>query len=56
MKIVKGSIKGGGRGVAIGRNVFQFKNPTAIARVIVEVVHKGKDLEDVMESVLSFNS
>ena len=53
LEVVKGSVEGGGKGVAIGRNVFQFKDPTAIARAIVEIVHKGRDVESVMESVLN---
>jgi predicted phospho-2-dehydro-3-deoxyheptonate aldolase len=43
LDMVKGSIRAGGAGVSIGRNVFQHKNPEIIVRKISEIVHgKGK--------------
>ena len=39
LDMVKGSIKAGGAGVSIGRNVFQHKNPEIIVRKISEIVH-----------------
>ncbi|RLF21159.1 MAG: fructose-bisphosphate aldolase [Thermoprotei archaeon] len=52
LEMVKGSIEGGGSGVAIGRNVFQFDDPTAMAQAIVEIVHKNRGVKEVMESIL----
>ncbi|MBN1496934.1 MAG: class I fructose-bisphosphate aldolase family protein [Spirochaetes bacterium] len=42
LDMVKGSIKAGGAGVSIGRNVFQHKNPEIIVRKISEIVHGTK--------------
>src|SRR2546426_2215870 len=35
------SIKPGGAGVSIGRNVFQHSTPTLMTRALVEIVHNG---------------
>jgi len=43
---VRGAIDAGGRGVAIGRNVFQHENPTAMTRALTLVVHKGLSVDD----------
>lgn len=39
LDMVRGSIRAGGAGVSIGRNVFQHKNPEIIVRKISEIVH-----------------
>jgi DhnA family fructose-bisphosphate aldolase class Ia len=40
------SIRAGGAGVAIGRNIFQDKNPTAMTKAISAIVHKGADVSE----------
>ena len=40
LKIVEDAMTAGAAGVAIGRNVWQHKNPAAIARSIAAVVHE----------------
>jgi DhnA family fructose-bisphosphate aldolase class Ia len=40
LKVVEDAMTGGAAGVAIGRNVWQHPNPSAIARSIQAVVHK----------------
>ena len=52
LSMVKGAIEGGGRGVAVGRNIFQYKDPTLMAKAVSEIVHKNRSVEDVMEEVL----
>jgi fructose-bisphosphate aldolase/2-amino-3,7-dideoxy-D-threo-hept-6-ulosonate synthase len=47
--MVRAALDAGGRGVAIGRNVFQHENPTAMTRALTLVVHKGASVEDAME-------
>lgn len=40
LKMVEDAMNGGAAGVAIGRNVWQHRNPAAIARSIAAVVHE----------------
>ena len=51
LQMVRSAIDAGGRGVAIGRNVFQHNNPTAMTRALTLVVHKGLSVEDAMEAM-----
>ncbi|MEM2905970.1 MAG: 2-amino-3,7-dideoxy-D-threo-hept-6-ulosonate synthase [Candidatus Bathyarchaeia archaeon] len=41
LEMVQASLEAGGRGVSIGRNVFQHENPTRMAQAIVGIVHQG---------------
>jgi len=41
LAMVRAAVDAGGRGVAIGRNVFQHENPTAMTRALTLIVHKG---------------
>ncbi len=47
LKDVKDAISAGAIGVAVGRNVFQHRNPELIARALRMVIHDGADVEDV---------
>jgi DhnA family fructose-bisphosphate aldolase class Ia len=47
--MVKGSIDAGGKGVSIGRNVFQHKDPTRMVRAISAIVHEGRNVEDALK-------
>lgn len=49
LEMIRGAIDAGGRGVAIGRNVFQHENPTKITRAITEIVHKNRTVEEALE-------
>ncbi|MDI6641484.1 MAG: 2-amino-3,7-dideoxy-D-threo-hept-6-ulosonate synthase [Elusimicrobiota bacterium] len=48
-KMVEGSLKAGGKGVSIGRNVFQHENPILIIKAISAMVHQGASVEDAMQ-------
>ncbi len=50
LQMVRDSLDAGGRGVAIGRNVFQAKDPTTAVRRIARVVHEGYDAHEAMRS------
>lgn len=52
LEMVKGSMEAGGRGVSIGRNVFQASDPEKMVRAISEIVHEGSTV-DVAEERLS---
>jgi predicted phospho-2-dehydro-3-deoxyheptonate aldolase len=41
LQMVSGSLKAGGAGVSIGRNVFQHENPTKMVEALSALVHKG---------------
>ncbi len=47
LKDVRDAILAGAIGVAIGRNVFQHKNPELIAKALRMIIHDGADVEDV---------
>jgi fructose-bisphosphate aldolase/2-amino-3,7-dideoxy-D-threo-hept-6-ulosonate synthase len=48
LQMVRDSIDAGGRGVAIGRNIFQATDPTNLVRKIARVVHEGFDADEAM--------
>jgi fructose-bisphosphate aldolase/2-amino-3,7-dideoxy-D-threo-hept-6-ulosonate synthase len=43
------SIKAGGSGLSIGRNVFQHENPTRIVKALSAIVHKGVSVEQALK-------
>ncbi len=45
LKMVLGSIRAGGVGVSLGRNIFQHKNPEAMSKAVGAIVHKGATIE-----------
>lgn len=49
LEMINGAITAGSRGVAIGRNVFQHKNPTKITKAITTIVHEGFTVEEALE-------
>jgi fructose-bisphosphate aldolase/2-amino-3,7-dideoxy-D-threo-hept-6-ulosonate synthase len=48
LQMVHDSIKAGGSGVSIGRNVFQHENPTKMVKAISEIVHKGAPVDEAL--------
>jgi fructose-bisphosphate aldolase/2-amino-3,7-dideoxy-D-threo-hept-6-ulosonate synthase len=48
LQMVRDSIDAGGRGVSIGRNIFQAKDPTDLVRKIARVVHEGYDVDEAI--------
>ncbi|MCJ7631338.1 2-amino-3,7-dideoxy-D-threo-hept-6-ulosonate synthase [Candidatus Bathyarchaeota archaeon] len=45
LRMVLGSIRAGGVGVSLGRNIFQHKNPEAMAKAVGAIVHKGATID-----------
>jgi fructose-bisphosphate aldolase/2-amino-3,7-dideoxy-D-threo-hept-6-ulosonate synthase len=45
--MIEGSLEAGGKGVAIGRNVFQAQDPTGLVQRIAKVVHEGASAEEL---------
>jgi len=49
LKMVYDSVKAGGKGVAIGRNVFQSPNPTGVANALAAIVHREASVEEALK-------
>jgi fructose-bisphosphate aldolase/2-amino-3,7-dideoxy-D-threo-hept-6-ulosonate synthase len=45
LQMVHESVKAGSAGLSIGRNVFQYENPTLITKALAAIVHKGASIE-----------
>ena len=45
---IRAAVDAGAAGVAMGRNVFQSPNPTAMARAVVAVVHAGASVNEAL--------
>ena len=48
LTMVSDAISVGGKGVAIGRNVFQHDNPTKIVRAIASIVHEKASVNEAL--------
>ena len=48
LEMVSDSIKAGGKGVSIGRNVFQHADPTAMTKALVAIVHEKASVEQAL--------
>ncbi len=46
--MVHDAMEAGAAGIAIGRNVWQHKNPVAIARSLAAIVHEGARVEEAL--------
>jgi fructose-bisphosphate aldolase/2-amino-3,7-dideoxy-D-threo-hept-6-ulosonate synthase len=55
LQITSESIKAGGAGLSIGRNVFQHENPTAMVKALSAIVHNGASVE-AAQKILGGNS
>jgi len=45
LQMVHDSIKAGGAGISIGRNVFQHENPTKMVKALSTIVHNGASVD-----------
>jgi fructose-bisphosphate aldolase/2-amino-3,7-dideoxy-D-threo-hept-6-ulosonate synthase len=50
LEMVYDSLQAGGKGVAIGRNVFQSEDPTKLVSRISKIVHHGMTADEALES------
>ncbi|MFP4171263.1 MAG: fructose-bisphosphate aldolase, partial [Methanomassiliicoccales archaeon] len=48
LQVADDSVKAGGAGVAIGRNVFQADDPTRMVRALSMIVHERRDVDEVL--------
>ena len=49
LQITEDSIKAGGAGLSIGRNVFQYGNPMLMVKALSAIVHDSVDVEKAMK-------
>jgi fructose-bisphosphate aldolase/2-amino-3,7-dideoxy-D-threo-hept-6-ulosonate synthase len=49
LEMVYNAVKAGCAGVSIGRNVFQHKDPKAMTRALVGIVHKGMNVKEALK-------
>jgi len=49
LEMVHGSLEAGGRGVSIGRNIFQHSNVRGIMRAVSDIVLRGATVEEAAE-------
>lgn len=46
LRMVYDSVQAGGAGVSIGRNTFQYENPTLMTKALSAIVHSGATVEE----------
>ncbi len=51
LEMVYDAINVGGAGIAIGRNVFQAKDPAKMTKALVEIVHNGMKPDEALEII-----
>jgi DhnA-type fructose-1,6-bisphosphate aldolase and related enzymes len=51
LRQVRSVVDAGGRGVVVGRNVFQHPNPRGVVRAVMAVVHEGAAPEEAVRLV-----
>jgi len=49
LQMVQDSVKAGGAGLSIGRNVFQHENPTLMAKALSAIVHKNASVNESLK-------
>jgi DhnA family fructose-bisphosphate aldolase class Ia len=51
LAMVKAAMDEGARGVAMGRNVWEHENPEGMVRALVQIIHKGADVDRAIKEV-----
>lgn len=51
LEMVSDSIKAGGAGISVGRNVFQHPNRTALVKALRTIVHEDYSVDEAMELI-----
>jgi len=49
LQMVSDSLKAGGAGVSIGRNVFQHENPTKMVKALSALIHRGASVSEALK-------
>jgi len=48
LETIKASLQAGGVGVAIGRNIFQAENPTAMTAAVAALLHRDASIDEAL--------
>ncbi len=51
LKMVKGAMDAGGKGIAAGRNIWQYKNPKAMARALSRIIKEHISVEEAAKEL-----
>lgn len=51
LRMVAGSIEGGGAGVSVGRNLWQHRDPAAVTRAVHRIVHDRVRVADALQDM-----
>lgn len=51
LRMVHEAIQAGGAGISIGRNVFQYRNPTTMVRALSAIVHKSATVSEGLKII-----
>jgi len=51
LEMVEKAMEAGAKGVSIGRNVFQAKDPEKMVRALAKIVHEGKSAKEALEEL-----
>ena len=51
LEVVKGSIEGGGKGVAMGNNIWRHRHPDKIVAAIASILHDGATVDQAMKKL-----
>jgi predicted phospho-2-dehydro-3-deoxyheptonate aldolase len=51
LEMVHDSIEAGGRGVSIGRNIFQHHNVTGMTRAVADIVLRDADVDEALQQL-----
>ena len=49
LQMTRDSLKAGGKGLSIGRNIFQHDNPTLMVKALSAIVHDGVSVEQALK-------
>jgi class I fructose-bisphosphate aldolase len=49
LRVVHGSITGGGKGVVFGRNIWQSPDPAGVVRALGAIIHDGGTVAEAMD-------
>ena len=49
LRLVRGSLDGGGAGVVIGRNIWQYDDPEAMTAAISKILHEDAGLDEALK-------
>lgn len=51
LEMIRDSVKAGGRGISIGRNIFQHKDPAGMVRAVRGILIEGRDVEESLDLI-----